>query len=115
MELDWQENLDPRLRMTFRFSQATDSKILFMVIDGLGGLPHPDYCAHGPFDEPGEETPKSELEWASLHNKLENLNEFVRNPKTVTGRIYPVAKGVTPGSIAGHLGLFGYDPIRYFV
>ena len=104
---------DWRLQRIARFSKAAKTKILFVVIDGLGGLPDPKYCAQGRFDSTGVKSPKSELEWASLQNKLENLNHFVRDPKTVTGRVYPVGKGFTPGSIAGHLGIFGYDPDLY--
>ena len=115
MGIDWTEDLNWRLRRIAKLSRATESKILFVVIDGLGGLPHPDYCRQGRFDRQGERSPKSELEWASLSNKIESLNEFVRDPKTVTGRIYPVGKGFTPGSVAGHLGLFGYDPDPYYV
>ncbi len=115
MERDGAGGLDWRLSSIARLAQPNEKKILFVVIDGLGGLPHPAFVEHGPLDEPGQKTPKSELEWASLHGKLENLNAFVRDPKTVTGRIYPVGKGFTPGSVAGHLGLFGYDPEHYFV
>lgn len=115
MHQDRQNKLDWRLQKVADFSQPSPQKILFVVLDGLGGLPHPEMLACGPRDTNGEKTPKSELEWASIHGKLSNLNEFVRDPKTVTGRIYPVGKGFTPGSVAGHLGLFGYDPQYYFV
>ena len=115
MSIEWDDGLDRRLSRIARFSKPNENKILFIVIDGLGGLPHPDYTACGPLDDPGVATPKSELEWASLNGKLENLNEFVRHPKTVTGRIYPIGKGFTPGSVSGHLGLFGYDPDHYHV
>ena len=115
MRPGWTNPLDWRLDRISRFSQANDTKILFVVLDGIGGLPHPDFVEHGPFDRPHEKTPKSELEWASLHGKLENLNAFVRDSTTVTGRMYPIGKGFTPGSVAGHLGIFGYDPQYYFV
>lgn len=71
-----------------------DTKIVLVVMDGLGGLPHP-------------ETLRTELEQADCPN----LDRMARD--AACGLTIPVALGVTPGSGPGHLSLFGYDPIAY--
>lgn len=72
------------------------SKIVMLVADGLGGLPI----------EPGGPT---ELEAA----KTPNLDALAKHG--VQGSMYPIALGITPGSGPGHLGLFGYDPVKHLI
>src|SRR5947208_12995821 len=74
--------------------EPSDSKIVLLVADGLGGLP----------EEPGG---KTELESA----RTPNLDACVR--EGVCGLSIPVLPGITPRSGPGHLGLFGYDPLQY--
>jgi len=77
-------------------TRQSDSKIVLLVIDGLGGLPRP-------------ETGKTELETAHAPNLAELAN------KGNCGLTDPVSPGITPGSAPGHLALFGYDPIKFAV
>jgi len=74
--------------------QRTDSKIVLFVMDGLGGLPHP-------------ETGRTELETA----RTPNLDKVAA--ESICGLIDPVSPGITPGSGPGHLSLFGYAPLKY--
>src|ERR671923_415257 len=70
--------------------QSADTKILLVVMDGLGGFADTE---HG-----------TEAEEADTPN-LDRLAA-----EGVTGLGEPVGPGITPGSGPGHLALFGYDP-----
>ncbi len=82
--------------LTRQLHVKNDSKIVMLVADGLGGLPQ----------EPGGLT---ELETAHTPN----LDALAK--QGVCGSSIPVKPGIAPGSGPGHLGLFGYDPIKFLI
>jgi len=79
-----------------RISRTSPAKIVLLIMDGVGGLPHP-------------KTSKTELESA----RKPNLNRIARD--SLCGLIDPVSPGITPGSAPGHLAIFGYDPLQYHI
>ena len=83
-------------QLTSALKTKNDSKIVMLVADGLGGLP---VEVGGP----------TELEAA----KKPNLDALAR--RGVSGSMIPLKPGITPGSGPGHLGLFGYDPLKYVI
>ncbi|MEE2884660.1 MAG: 2,3-bisphosphoglycerate-independent phosphoglycerate mutase [Chloroflexota bacterium] len=76
--------------------RQTPSKIVMLVVDGLGGLAD-------------IKTGKSELDVA----RLPNLDLLASQSEC--GLTDPVSSGITPGSGPGHMALFGYDPVKYLL
>lgn len=70
-----------------------DTRILFFVMDGLGGLPTKE---HG----------GTELQVA----RTPNLDDLAS--RSSCGLLTPIAPGITPGSGPGHFALFGFDPVK---
>jgi 2,3-bisphosphoglycerate-independent phosphoglycerate mutase len=83
-------------KLTRELNVKSNTKIVMYVADGLGGLPK----------EPGGLT---ELETANTPN----LDALAK--RGVCGSSIPVTLGISPGSGPGHLGLFGYDPLKYLI
>ena len=84
------------LELMSRLSDEAETKILLVVLDGLGGLP---MIPEGPTELEAARTP--------------NLDALAA--RSICGMSTPVAPGITPGSGPGHLSLFGYDPIECLV
>lgn len=82
------------LELIKSISMSSPTRIVLLVIDGLGGLPN-------------SQTDKTELETANTPN-LDRLAT-----SGICGLIDPVGSGITPGSAPGHLALFGYDPVKF--
>jgi len=76
--------------------KEAETKIVFLVMDGLGGLPI-------------EADGLTELETA----RTPNLDALAK--QGICGLHEPIGAGITPGSGPSHLAVFGYDPVRYQV
>ncbi len=85
-ELDWIHEL----------AQPANTKILMLILDGLGGLP---LTVNGLTELEAAHTP--------------NMDRLAR--EGICGLSEPVGPGITPGSGPGHLALFGYDPMQYVI
>ena len=83
-------------RLPDAVARSADTRIVLVVIDGVGGLPDPS-------------TGRTELEAA----RTPNLDALATD--AAVGLHRPVAAGVTPGSGPGHLALFGYDPREWLI
>ncbi len=85
-----------KLKLINEMAVDNGSKIVLLVMDGLGGLPL----------EPGGPT---ELEAAHTPN-MDALTA-----RSALGLSEVVAPAFSPGSGPGHIALFGYDPFEYLI
>lgn len=85
-----------KLKLINEMAVDNGSKIVLLVMDGLGGLPL----------EPGGPT---ELEAA----KTPNMDALTA--RSSLGMSHVVAPAFSPGSGPGHMALFGYDPLEVLI
>ncbi len=85
-----------QLDLATSLSRSNDTKIVLLVMDGLGGLA----AGSGGL---------TELETA----RTPHMDALARTG--MVGLMHPVGVGITPGSGPGHMGLFGYDPLKYLI
>lgn len=79
-----------------RLIQKADTKIVLLILDGLGGLPR-------------EQGGLTELESA----QTPHMDKLAA--QGALGQVVPIKPGITPGSGPAHLALFGYDPLVHDV
>ncbi len=84
------------LEFIHRLVTPAETKIVFLVMDGVGGLP---MAEGGPTELEAARTP--------------NLDSVAA--RAICGLTEPISPGITPGSGPGHLGVFGYDPCRFII
>jgi 2,3-bisphosphoglycerate-independent phosphoglycerate mutase len=85
-----------KLKLINEMAVDNGSKIILLVMDGLGGIPL-------------EEGGKTALEAA------ETPNMDALTAKASLGLSDVVAPAFSPGSGPGHLAMFGYDPLEYVI
>lgn len=83
-----------RMELLAKLAVPEETKMVMLVMDGLGGLPHPA-------------TGRTELESAAKPNLDRIAGE------SICGLTHAILPGITPGSGPAHLAIFGYDPLRY--
>lgn len=85
--------MDASINMRYlpQLARQTDTRIVYVVLDGLGGV-----VGHEPT--------------ALQRSKHPNLDALAA--ESALGRQIPLAYGITPGSGPGHFALFGYDPFE---